>query len=144
MPWIRRLVVGLPQWRPVFNPRSLHMGFVIAIRHWDKLFSENCGVPSQHHSVSAFNSLTHSSIIDAHNFNKSQNFLNNNSIQLNSIEFNSHLLSCRFNSAMANCKTVTTLNTPTSKAVRSKTWVCDSSFAGTVSLNPAGDVHASF
>jgi hypothetical protein len=29
VPWLRRLVAGLPPRRPVFNPGSVHVGFVV-------------------------------------------------------------------------------------------------------------------
>jgi hypothetical protein len=29
VPWLRRLVAGLSLWRPVFEPRSVHVGFVV-------------------------------------------------------------------------------------------------------------------
>jgi hypothetical protein len=44
---------------------------------------------------------------------------------------------------MTNYKTVTTLNTPIPRAARPKARVCDSSLAGIVGSNPAGDMHAS-
>ena len=29
VPWLRRLVAGLSLWRPGFDPRTVHVGFVV-------------------------------------------------------------------------------------------------------------------
>jgi hypothetical protein len=63
VPWLRRLVAGLPPRRPGFDPGSVHVGFVVdkvalgqvfsqVLRfsllisfHWDRFFPEYFGFP---------------------------------------------------------------------------------------------------
>jgi hypothetical protein len=47
MPQFRRLVFGLPPWRPGFEPRLRHVGFVADKVTLGQVFSEAFGFPCQ-------------------------------------------------------------------------------------------------
>jgi hypothetical protein len=47
VPWLRRLVAGFPPRRPVFDPKSGHMGFVVDNAALGQVFSEYFGFPCQ-------------------------------------------------------------------------------------------------
>jgi hypothetical protein len=47
VPYLRRLVAGVPQRRPGFDPRSGHVGFVVDKVALGQVFSEYFGFPSQ-------------------------------------------------------------------------------------------------
>jgi hypothetical protein len=52
VPWLRRLVAGLPPWGPGFAHGSIQVVFVVDKRHWHRFFSEFFGFPlsvSLHH-----------------------------------------------------------------------------------------------
>ena len=57
MPWLGCLVAALLLWRPCFNPRPVHIGFIVSEQYWERFFYENIGF-----LLSA--SLLHSSVID--------------------------------------------------------------------------------
>jgi hypothetical protein len=54
-PQLRRLVAGLPQRRPGFEPRTGHVGFVVDKVALGQVFSEYFGFPRQ----SSFHQLLH-------------------------------------------------------------------------------------
>jgi hypothetical protein len=54
VPWLRSLVAGLSPQRPGFEPRSIHVGFVVDEVALDRFFSEFVGFPlSIYHSTVA-------------------------------------------------------------------------------------------
>jgi hypothetical protein len=53
MPWLTQLVTGLSPRRPGFDPRSVHVGFVVDKVALGQVFSEYFGFPRQFHSTGA-------------------------------------------------------------------------------------------
>jgi hypothetical protein len=54
VPWLRRLVAGLPQWRPGFHPGSVHVGFVVDKVALGQVFPPSTSVfPCQFRSTGA-------------------------------------------------------------------------------------------
>jgi hypothetical protein len=45
VPWLRRLVAGLPPRRPVFDPESVHVGFLVEKVAMGQVFPEYFGFP---------------------------------------------------------------------------------------------------
>jgi hypothetical protein len=43
--WLRRLVAYLLLCKPGFAPEPVHVGFMVAKVHWDRVFSEFFGFP---------------------------------------------------------------------------------------------------
>jgi hypothetical protein len=45
VPWLRRLVAGIPPRRPGFDPGSVHVGFVVDKVALEQVFPEYFGFP---------------------------------------------------------------------------------------------------
>jgi hypothetical protein len=61
--WLRRLVAGLSQRGAEFDPRHVHMRFVVDQVDWDRFFPENFqkhSIPIHSFSPTLYNSLTES------------------------------------------------------------------------------------
>jgi hypothetical protein len=62
VPWLRLLVTSRSPCRPEFNPRSAHVGFVVAKVALEQVFSVYCSFPCQHHFTNAAHTFIHGSL----------------------------------------------------------------------------------